>query len=86
MIKVIINYYPNQKSRFFIKPVECNEAQKTKNFQEKTKKIEIHEGSCNLGKTFWNPKKLLISSMGEKYQVCALLEYGIGGLKKFYGK
>ena len=46
----------------------------------KTKKFQNHEGSCNLGKTFWNPKKLLISSMEKKYQLCALLESGIGGL------
>ena len=36
----------------FAKPVECNEAQKNKEFQEKMKKIQNHEGSCNLGKTF----------------------------------
>ena len=64
----------------FSKSVACNEAQKNKEFQEKTKKIQNHEGSCNLGKTFWNPKKLLISSMEKKYQLCALLESGIGGL------
>ena len=64
----------------FSKSVACNEAQKNKEFQEKTKKIQNHEGSCNLGKTFWNPKKLLISSMETKYQLLALLESGIGGL------
>ena len=54
-----------------------------KEFQEKAKKIQNHEGSCNLGKTFWNPKKLLISSMEEKYQLRALLKSGIGGLNSF---
>ena len=59
----------------------CNEAQKkNKEFQEKSKKIQNHEGSCNLGKTFSNSKKLLISSIEEKYKLCALLESGIGGL------
>ena len=53
---------------------------KTKNFKKKRKKIQNYEGSCNLGKTFWNPKKLLISTMEKKYQLCALLESGIGGL------
>ena len=50
--------------------------------QGKTKNWKNHEGSCNLGKTFWNPKKLLISSIEKKYQLCALLESGIGGLRK----
>ena len=36
--------------KFFAKPVACNEAQKNKGFQEKTKKK--YEGSYNLGKTF----------------------------------
>ena len=48
--------------------------------QGKTKNWKNHEGSCNLGKTFWNPKKLIISSIEKKYQLCALLESGIGGL------
>ena len=48
--------------------------------QGKTKNWKNHEGSCNLGKTFWNPKKLSISSMEKKYQLCALLESGIGRL------
>ena len=51
--------------------------------QGKTKNWQNHEGSCNLGKTFWNPKKLLISSIEKKYQLCALLESGIGGLNNF---
>ena len=37
---------------FFAKPVACNDAQKNREFQEKTKKFQNHEGSCNLGKTF----------------------------------
>ena len=52
----------------FEKSVTCDESQN-------------HEGACNLGKTFWNPKKLLISSIEKKYQLCALLESGIEGLK-----
>ena len=55
---------------------------KIRKIQEKTKNWQNHEGSYNLGKTFWNPKKLLISSIGKKYQLCALLESGIGGLYK----
>ena len=69
--------------QFFAKSVACNEAQKNEEFQEKAKKIQNHEGSYNLGKTFWKPKKLLISSMEKKYQLCALLESGIEGLKFF---
>ena len=38
--------------QFFAKSVACNEAPKNKEFQEKTKKNQNHEGSCNLGKTF----------------------------------
>ena len=53
---------------------------KSEKFKKKTKNCQNHEGSYNLGKTFWNPKKLLISSIGKKYQLCALLESGIGGL------
>ena len=55
---------------------------KFRKIQEKIKNWQNHEGSYNLGKTFWNHKKLLISSIGKKYQLCALLESGIGGLKK----
>ena len=63
------------------KPESWNYSKKNIKFKKKIKKNQNHEGSYNLGKTFWNPKKLLISSMEKKHQLCALLESGIGGLR-----
>ena len=54
---------------------------KNKEFKEKTKIFQNYEGSCNLGKTFWNPTKFLISSMEKKCQFRALLESCIGKLR-----
>ena len=59
---------------------------KSKKFKEKRKNCQNHEGSCNSGYIFWNPKKLLLSSITKKYQLWALLESGIGGLKTFISK
>ena len=51
-------------------------------FHEKTKVCQNHEGSCYYYHTFWNPEKLPFSSTEKNYQNLALLEWGIGGLKK----
>ena len=55
---------------------------KITNFHEKTKVCQNHEGSCYYYHTFWNPEKLPFSSTEKNYQNLALLEWGIGGLKK----
>ena len=53
---------------------------KSKEFKEKRKSCQNHEGSCISGYIFRNPKKLLLSSITKKYQLWALLESGIGWL------
>ena len=53
---------------------------KSKEFKEKRKSCQNHEGSCISGYIFRNPTKLLLSSITKKYQLWALLESGIGGL------
>ena len=55
---------------------------KSKEFKQKRKSCQNHEGSCNSGYIFWNPKKLLLSSITKKYQLWALLESGIGRLNE----
>ena len=55
---------------------------KSKEFKQKRKSCQNHEGSCISGYIFRNPKKLLLSSITKKYKLWALLESGIGGLKK----
>ena len=42
---------------------------KTKEFKEKSKSCQNHEGSCISGYIFRNPKKLLLSSMEKKHQI-----------------
>ena len=53
---------------------------KSKEFKEKRKSCQNHEGSCISGYTFWNYKKLLLSSITKNPQLWALLESGIGEL------
>ena len=53
---------------------------KTKQFKEKIKNCQNHEGSCIYGYIFWYPKKLLLLSIEKRHQFWTLLESGIGGL------
>ena len=54
---------------------------KIKQFKEKIKNCQNHEGSCIYGYIFWYPKKLLLLSIAKRHQFWTLLESGIGGLR-----
>ena len=55
---------------------------KTTKFNEKRKLCQNHEGSCYYYHTFWNPKKLPLSSIEKKHKNMSLLESDIGGLRE----